>query len=537
MKIMRRCRIILCMRHSTTPSSTTTEQQERIDDLEKQNMELKTLVAWYEEQFRLKKHKEFGASSEKYSDDQLELPLFNEVEITATSLEEELEESPTEKESKKNPRKTLGENLPVDIVTYSLPPEEQACSSCGNDLHVMKKEIRRELQIIPAQVKIIQHERDVFSCRTCEHENIMTPIVQAPMPNPVYPKSMASPSAIAYVLTQKYMAGVPLYRQEKQFEQLGVSLSRQTLSNWVLYSAHQWFEPLVQQMKQTLVSQEVLHADETTVQVLNEKDRAPTSSSYMWLYRTGREGPKCVLYDYQTTRAAKHPTRFLQGFKGKLQVDGYKGYEGLTNVTLSGCWAHVRRKFDEALKAAPPSLGGQLTLAEQSLQKIAALYRIEKTISSADSEERFKIRQEQSLPLVEAYFSWLKIIRPQVLPKSKFGEAIRYALNQQKKLMEPFKDGRLDIDNNLAERSIKPFVIGRKNWLFSNSSKGAKASAMIYSLMETAKENRLNVFQYFIYLFETLPNIDLTNNEELQRLLPWSTELPEQCYLAQVNNE
>ncbi|HSO58431.1 MAG TPA: IS66 family transposase [Paenisporosarcina sp.] len=525
------------MRHSTTPSSTKTEQEKRIDDLEKRNMELTTLVAWYEEQFRLKKHQEFGASSEKSADGQLELPLFNEAEITATPLEEELEETSPEEKPTKNPRKTLEENLPVDIVTYSLPSEEQACSSCGNDLHVMKKEIRRELQIIPAQVKIIQHERDVFACRTCEHENILTPIVKAPMPNPVYPKSMASPSAVAYVLTQKYMAGVPLYRQEKQFEQLGVPLSRQTLSNWVLYSAHQWFEPLVQQMKETLVSQEVLHADETTVQVLHEKDRAPTSTSYMWLYRTGREGPKCVLFDYQTTRAAKHPTRFLQGFKGKLQVDGYKGYEGLPNVTLSGCWAHVRRKFDQAQKAAPPKLGGQLTLAEQSLQKIGALYRIEKTIALLDSEQRLKIRQEQSLPLVEAYFAWLKMIRPQVLPKSKFGEAIQYTLNQQKKLMEPFKDGRLDLDNNLAERSIKPFVIGRKNWLFSNSSRGAKASAMIYSLMETAKENRLNVFQYFMYLFETLPNSDLTNSEGLKELLPWSTELPDQCYLAQENNE
>lgn len=525
------------MRNSTTPSSTKTEQQERIEALEKRTKELEALVSWYEEQFRLKKHQEFGASSEKSSADQLALPLFNEAEITATSLEEELEETSPENESKRNPRKTLEETLPVDIVTYSLPIEEQACLSCGNDLHVMKKEVRREIQIIPAQVKIIQSERDVFACRVCFHEDIKTPIVQAPMPNPVFPKSMASPSAVAYVLIQKYMAGVPLYRQEKQFEQLGVSLSRQTLSNWILYSADRWIEPLVQQMREALLNQGVLHADETTLQVLHEKDRAPTSTSYMWLYRTGREGPKCVLFDYQTTRAAKHPTRYLEGFKGKLQVDGYQGYEGLPGVTLSGCWAHVRRKFDQAQKAAPPKLGGQLTLAEQALQKIGALYKIEKKIASKDSEERLKIRQEQSLPLVEAYFTWLKTIRPQVLPKSKFGEAIQYTLNQQKKLTEPFKDGRLDIDNNLAERSIKPFVIGRKNWLFSNSSKGAKASALVYSLMETAKENRLNVFQYFIYLFETLPNIDLKNSEKLQRLLPWSTELPEQCYLAKENNE
>jgi transposase len=521
-----------------TPSSTKTEQQDRIEALEKQNKELKALVSWYEEQFRLKKHQEFGASSEKSSDGQLELPLFNEAEVTATSNDEEVrDESSFEKKRKKTPRKTLAENLPVEVVTYTLPQEEQACLSCGSDMHVMKKEVRRDLQVVPAQVKIVQHERDVFACRTCEQENIKTPIVQAPMPYPVFPKSMASPSAVAYVLMQKYMSGVPLYRQEKQFEQLGVPLSRQTLSNWILYTADQWVEPLVQQMKKTLVHQEVLHADETTVQVLREQERAASSTSYMWLYRTGREAPKCVLFDYQTTRASKHPQRYLKGFKGKLHVDGYKGYESLPGITLSGCWAHARRKFDQAQKAAPPKLGGQLTIAEQALQKIGAIYKIEKKIASEDPKERLEIRQEQSIPLVEAYFTWLKAIKPKVLPKSKLGEAIQYSLNQQKKLEQPFKDGLLDIDNNLAERSIKPFVIGRKNWLFSTSSKGAKASALIYSLLETAKENNLNIFHYLIHLFETLPNIDINNSTKLNELVPWSTELPEQCYLGKRDIE
>jgi transposase len=520
------------MNNLTTPPSTT--EQSRIDALEKQNKELKALVAWYEEQFRLKKHREFGASSEKSIDGQLELSLFNEAEITANLLDKEMNEDNSsflKKENNRNPRKTLEANLPVETITYTLPQEEQVCLCCGKEMHVMKKEIRRELQIIPAQVKIIQHERDVFACRTCEKENITTPIVPSPMPNPVFPKSMASPSSVAYVLMQKYMSGVPLYRQEKQFEQLGETLSRQTLSNWVLYVANQWVEPLIQQMKKELLMQEVLHADETTVQVLHEKDREPTSKSYMWLYRSGRVGPKCVVFDYQTTRASKYPKQFLEGFKGKLHVDGYKGYEGLPGITLSGCWTHARRKFDEAQKAAPPTQGGQLTFAQQALQKIGAIYKIEKEITSKDAEKRLEVRQEQSNPLVEAYFSWLKSIKPKVLPKSKLGEAIQYSLNQQKKLMEPFKDGRLDIDNNLAERTIKPFVIGRKNWLFSNSSKGAKASAMIYSLLESAKENNLNVFQYLIYLFETLPNIDLNNTENIQALLPWSTELPEKCHL------
>jgi transposase len=519
------------MRHSTTPSPSTTEQQSQIEALEKQNKELKALVAWYEEQFRLKKHQQYGASSEKSADGQIELPLFNEAEITATSIEEELEETSSKKIHKKSSRQTFSENLPVEIVTHTLPEKEQGCSSCGNEMHVMKKEIHRELEIIPAQVKVIQHEQDVFACRHCEAENVTTPIVQSPMPASVFPKSMASPSAVAHVLTQKFMTGIPLYRQEKQLEQLGASLSRQTLSNWILYTAEKWVEPLVQQMKKTLLDQEVLHADETTVQVLREKERAPTSTSYMWLYRTGRDGPKCVLFEYQTTRASKYPKRYLQEFKGKLHVDGYKGYEGLPAITLSGCWAHVRRKFDQAQKAAPPNRGGQPSIAEQSLEKIGALYRIEKKIASEDSDKRLEVRQEFSKPLVEAYFTWLKTIKPKVLPKSKLGEAIQYALNQQKKLEEPFKDGRLDIDNNLAERSIKPFVIGRKNWLFSNSAKGARSSALTYSLVETARENNLNVFHYLTYLFKTLPNIDMNETDLLQKLVPWSNELPEECYL------
>ena len=521
------------MRNLQTPSTTTiTEEQDKIGALEEKVEKLEALVAWYEEQLRLKKHQKFGASSEKFPIGQLDLRLFDEAEITAVPEEEDLEGTILSPRRRKSARKTFDENLPVEIVTYSLPEEEQACLSCGNGMHVMKTETRRELVIIPAQVKVIQHEREVYTCRTCEQECIHPPIIRAPMPNPVFPKSMASPSSVAYVLTQKYMTSTPLYRLENEFKQLGVNLSRQTMSNWVLYTADHLLEPVFNQMRKVLLEQKVLHADETTLQVLKEKDRAPTSTSYMWLYRTGRGAPKCVLYDYQTTRSSKHPRRFLEGYKGKMHVDGYKGYDGLSNITLSGCWAHARRYFDEAQKSAPKKTSGLLTLAEQALQKIGALYKIEKKIASATPEDRLKVRQEESMPLVHAYFSWLKTIRPQVLPKSKLGEAIQYSLNQQKKLEQPFRDGLLDIDNNKAERSIKPFVIGRKNWLFSNSPKGARSSALIYSVIETAKENDLNVFGYLTYLFETLPNVDLNDTDVIEKLLPWSADLPENCRLA-----
>lgn len=525
----------------TTPSShPTTEQQnhlERIQELEKQNQELQALVDWYKEQFRLKQHQKFGASSEKSPDGQMELPLFNEAEMTASESAEEPEvETEVVERKKPQKRKTLSKDLPVETITYTLPEEEQACLSCGHELHVMKKEIRRELIIIPAEVKVLQHEREVYSCRQCEREDVTTPIVQAPMPNSVIPKSMASPSSISHILVQKFMAAVPLYRQEKQFEQIGVPLSRQTMSNWILFVADEWLRPIYQHMRKALLNQSIIHIDETTVQVLDEKGRSPSSKSYMWVYCSGREGPPCVLYDYQTTRASKHPKAFLDNYKRKITVDGYQAYDGLPGVTVSGCWAHARRKFDEAKNAAPPSKEKKMTLAQEALHKIGELYKIEKNIADLDTETRLTIRQEQSLPLVEAYFTWLKKIKPQVLPKSPLGEAISYSLNQQKKLRIPFTDGLLDIDNNRAERCVKPFVVGRKNWLFSKSPKGATSSATIYSVVETAKENNLNVFNYLVHLFETMPNIDKEDPNHLEQLLPWSESLPDRCYIKRNNN-
>ncbi|BAQ08649.1 transposaes IS66 [Bacillus sp. OxB-1] len=530
------------MKKLQPPSSHTTEHENRILELEEKVEKLETLVNWYEEKLRLKIHQKFGASSEKQPVGQLELNLFNEAESAAGLKEAKAEvASPPEDsspEGKRRSRKSLAPDIPTETILYSLPPEGRACSDCGNEVHVMKTESRREIKIIPAQVKVIQHEREIYACRTCERENIRTPIIAAPMPEPVIPKSMASPSAVAYVLTQKYMVGLPLYRLEEQLRQTGVHLSRQTLSNWIIQTGERWIQPLYELMAEFLLEQEVLHADETTVQVLREDGRAASTKSYMWLYCTGRSGPPCVLFDYQTTRAAKHPKRVLKGFKGKLHTDGYPGYNDLPGVTLSGCWAHMRRKFVEAQKAVIRPKGGGKTFSEEAIDRIGAIYGIEKEITKMEKEAgiqnpeiRRAIREEKILPLAEAFFAWLKKERPTIVPKSGLGTAVTYALNQEKKLMVPFSDGRLDIDNNHAERMIKPFVIGRKNWLFSTTPRGAKVSAMAYSLIVTAKENGLDVFSYLDHLFETLPNINMDDKERLQNLLPWSEKLPVHCRL------
>lgn len=522
------------MKTSQTTSPNTTENSNRVAVLEKEVARLSVLLSWYEEQFRLKKKQDYGQSSEKRPNGQLELSLFNEAEKTLSTSQDMTDEEPLlpseEKKASRKSRLTFSADLPVETVTYCLPQEEQVCLECGNDTHVMKKEIHRELVVIPAQVKVVEHEREVYACRHCDREGIMTPIIKAFMPNSVIPKSMASPSAVAHILVQKYMFAMPLYRLEEAFKQSGAPLSRQTLSNWVIKASEMWILPMYKRMHRVLLNETALHADETTVQVLHEKGRSPTSKSYMWLYRTGKFSPPCILYEYQPTRAAEHPQLFLKGFKGTLHVDGYSSYQKIENVTLSGCWAHLRRKFDQALTSLPKKQGRRRTLTDEALNLIGEIYGIEKTISGFDPEKRLEVRKVKSWPLVEAFFTWAKTIKPQVLPKSKLGEALTYALNQKDKLETPFKNGYLEIDNNLAERSIKPFVIGRKNWMFSNTPKGATASSMAYSLVVTAKENNLNVQHYLTYLFETLPNMNLSSEEELDALLPWSTELPEQCY-------
>lgn len=522
----------------TKSSDHPTENlQERCDFLEKQVVELASKVKWYEEQFRLSQQRRFGSSSEKTPSDQLELSLFNEAEVEADAVSEEpVSETVTYRRRKKRgQRETMLEDLPVETVEYRLSADEQVCSCCGGSIHEMSTEVRQEVKVIPAQVKVIKHVRYVYGCRDCERDEIRTPIVTAPMPAPVYPGSLASPSSMAYVMSQKYVEGLPLYRQEKQFERLGFSLSRQTMANWMIYGANQWLSLVYDRMKEHLLLQDILHADETSLQVLREPNRKATSKSYMWLYRTGRNGPPIVLYDYQQTREKEHPRSFLTGFKGYLHVDGYPGYHGISNVKLVGCWAHARRKFDEALKALPASKQTTSVAAKEGLAFCNQLFAIERELKDLLADQRYDKRLERSQPLLDAFSAWLQTQKARVLPKSTLGQAVQYCLNQWDKLVGFLEDGRLEIDNNRSERSIKPFVIGRKNWLFANTTRGARASATIYSLIETAKENRLNPFTYLTYLFEKLPNMDIENQDALDQLMPWSSSIPLVCRVFKKN--
>jgi transposase len=499
----------------------------------------KAEIAWYREQLGLAKSRLYAPSSEASPPGQ-EFLLFNEAETAADPLAQEpdCEYASTPRRRKRSGQRQMQlASLPTLEIPYTLPEEEQVCPQCAGALHEMGHDERREVKVIPAEFVLVIHKRAKYACRNCNRNEIKTPILTAPAPETAFPGSLASPSSVAYVLTRKFVEGTPLYRQEASLLRSGFELSRQTMANWMLTAAG-WLERIYGRMRTVLLARDIAHADETTLQVLREDGRAAQSTSYMWLYRSGRDGPPIVLYEYQTTRASAHPRAFLKGFRGYLHADGYEGYEGLPGVTLAGCWSHTRRKFFDALKLVRASAHTrEAAIAAAGLKFCDRLFAIERDLHDVTPEERKLGREQRSQTVLDTFRTWLEEHEPKVLPKSALGAAIRYALNQWKKLTTFLADGRLEIDNNRSERSIKPFVIGRKNWLFSNTPRGARASAVIYSIVETAKENGLDPFRYLVYLFEQLPNIDLKDPEALDLLLPWADPIQAACRVPARSEE
>ena len=505
---------------------TVTEQSEAIAILDAK-------LKYYEEQYLLSQKKRFGTSSE--TSDDLQLSLFNEAEDTAAPQQPEptLETITYKRRKRVGQREEMLADLPVDTVEYTIPEDERVCPDCAGTLTEMSTQVRRELKLVPAQVVVVEHVQHVYSCRSCEKVGITTTIRTAPMPVPAFPKSLASASAVAYVCDQKYTYALPLYRQEQLFSRLGVDLSRQTLANWVIRGS-EWLETLYEPLHGKLLERRILQADETPLQVLRESDREPESDSYMWMYRTGRDGPPIVLYDYQTTRAAKHAGRFLSGYTGWLQTDGYSGYDAVPGIRQAGCWAHARRYFTNALAGLPKEMKDAPCTSREGLAFCNRLFAVERELAKLDDAARLAARQELCPPILDAFHDWLRKTRPGVAPKSLLGKAVVYCLNQWTKLTAFLQDGGLELDNNRAERSIKPFVIGRKNWLFSNTSRGARASAVVYSIVETAKENGLKPFEYLTFLFERLPNVDKSDPAAVEELLPWSDSIPNCCRMKKI---
>lgn len=497
--------------------------------LSEKNEKLQKLNDWYMQQLKLNRKKMFGSSSEKGEYAGMDqLMFFNEAEAERTPINPEptIETITYKRKKKKGSREKLFEQLPVEIIEYTLPEEEQNCPKCGNALHIMSKEIRKELKIVPAKVSVIEHVSYVYACRNCDKNDTQTPVITAVAPKALVAKSFVSPSVMAYIMSQKFVNAMPLYRQEQELKRLGVLLSRQTLSNWMVKGAA-LLQPLADKMKEELLEKEVLHADETTLEVLCEPDRPAQTNPYMWLYRTSGCDKPIVLYDYQKGRSGRYAKDYLQGFSGYLHTDGWGGYHQLEpEVTLCGCWSHAKRKFNEALEVCTDkSTANPQVIGLAYCQK---LFEVEKMAEGKPFNERLKIRLEQSEPIVEDFYRWVEKQRGKTLPQSLLGKALQYAINQKKYLLSFLKDGRIEMSNNRAERSIKPFVIGRKNWLFCNTPGGAKSSAVIYSIVETAKENGLNPYEYLKFVFEQLQT---KQSVYISDLLPWSDKTPQSCKL------
>jgi len=496
-------------------------EYEEFQALKAQNVDLQQRVDFLMAQMRLARHKQFGSSSEKSEYDQLS--LFDEAEAYADGKAPEPEIAEVKAHVRKKAaegKEKLPEELPVEIVEHTLSEEEQSCPECGEALHVIGKNVREVLKLIPAKAVIERHIQYVYGCRNCEKNACSVPIVKAKADPPLIKGSIASAEAVAHIMTQKFVMGVPLYRQEQEWNRNGIPLSRQTMSNWLLRCTEEYLCPIYDRLHEQLLQQKVLHADETTLQVLHEEGKPPQSKSYMWLYRTsGNAKYPIVLYEYQPDRKKERPEGFLEGFHGYLHADGYSGYHALPQtITVVGCWAHARRKFDEVLKGLPEKAQAG-SLALRAKQYCDRLFKLEQDFSELSPQARQIERQEQSKPLMDEFFHWLRSLNAS--SKSAFGSAAGYVLGQQKYLVNYLLDGRLEISNNRAERSIKPFVIGRKNFLFANTPRGAKASAVMYSLIETAKENGINPYDYLSRVLNAAPEMQLSKYPDLvDRLLP-----------------
>ena len=490
------------------------------------------------EALRLANHKRFGASSEKNEDTLMEQLsfLFNEAEVFAAAAEaEEATEVAAHKRRKKNNDYTMDsipENLPVERIEHRLEGEGLVCPQCGDTMIEIGTEVVNKLKIIPAQAVVEQHVYYTYACRNCEETDIETPVVKAPYEKSIIPGSFATAEAIAHIMTQKFVMGAPIYRQEQELNRQGIPLSRQTMSNWILKASETYLAPIYEQLHRELLTRDVLHADETTLQVLHEPGKKPQTDSFMWLYRTGGDTDKpVVLYEYQPGRGAKYPEEFLKDFKGYLHTDGYAVYHGLPEgITVVGCHAHLRRKFDEAIKSlSKGKVKG--SSAYQGLAYCDLLFAIEKGLDekNATAEERYNERLEQAKPVLDAMLSWAN--SRTAAPKSALGKAFTYLKEQWPYLTNYLKDGRLELSNNRAERSIKPFVISRKNFLFANTPKGATGSAVIFSLIQTAIENGLEPYKYLTWLMKSAKDADLEDAITVQALLPWNA--PEECRASQ----
>jgi len=493
------------------------EYKQRLTEAENKYLELK-------ERFDLAMYQKFARSAEQLPVDDKQQLLFTEepeqVAQTDSSTEEQSQEIKFYTRRKPG-RKPIDPDLPRKENIIDIPEAEKTCA-CGAEMSKIGEETSEKVEIIPPSMYVLKTVRPKYACRSCEGtEDEDKPAVRiAPVPPAIIPRSIASASLLSYVMIQKYQDHLPFYRQEVQFQRIGIEISRQDMSNWQ-QQVYGKLKPLYELLKETLKSGPVIQMDETTVQVMGEEGRSDTQKSYMWLARGGPPEKIVVLYEYRKTRGGYHAKEFLGGYSGYLQTDGYNGYdkavEGNSNIIHAGCFAHARRKFFEASKISKKPQS-----AEEGIKYIRKLYELEGKLRKENMEENnFLVRRKKEAGLIlSAFRLWLEKRVNEVLPSTLLGEAIGYTLNQWDKLVMYLESPYLTPDNNACENAIRPFVLGRKNWLFNKSPEGAESSCGIYSLIETAKQNDIVPFNYLMTLFEKAPYA--TSTEDWENLLPWN---------------
>ena len=510
------------------------QQKEQLNALTKELHATNEKMQHLMEQVILGKQNRFGRSSEKMEDSSQicfrevdgTIVFFNEAEAVCdlnAAEPEDLELKSSKQPKRKGKKEADLSDLPVRRIDHYLSDEELEAEFGVKGWKQLPDAISKKYHFVPAKVEVEEHHIGVYASKTDEH------MIKADHPKVLLHGSLVSPSLGAAIINGKYVNAVPLYRLEQEFQRYGLQITRQNMAKWCIRLAEEYLSILYYYLHKELYSYHVIQADETPV-LVNRDGRKAGSKSWMWVYRSGHlyQKRQIVLYEYQQMRNASHPREFLKGYDGICVTDGYQVYhtleKELEELTIAGCWVHCRRRFDEALKLIPKSYQKE-SHAFLLMKQIQAIYREEGKLNDLSSDERLKQRQAVIKPLVDAFFAYLKTIN--VSKKDKFGDAVGYARNQEKYLRVFLTDGDVPIDNNASERAIRGFCIGKKNWQMIDTIHGAKSSAIIYSIVETAKANNLKPFDYVQHLLEEIPkHMNDKDCSFLEDLLPWSEKLP-----------
>lgn len=497
--------------------TNTAYQEKTKEELLKILSEKDSHINTLNEMLRIYRYRQFGNKSEKCSPDQLN--IFNEADLpkNINALVEADEEIHIASHvRKKSPgRKPLPADLPREQRIHDLKDEEKICA-CGHELKYIKNETCEQLEIIPAKVYVIEHVRKKYACKHCE-DTIKT----ADMPTQPIPRSIAAPGLLSHVLVSKFQDHLPLHRQEQMLRRIGIDIPRSTLCLWVIRSAA-LLNPMMKMIHRNVISYDIAYSDETTTQVLKDANKGVSSKKYMWLFAGGPPGKFAFYYHYHHSRSHDVALTFFENYKGYIHCDGFPGYDTLASkspeIMLSGCMYHVRRKFIEIIKTVQAKEG----VAHDVVKFIARLSQIEEEIKELNSINKYDVRLEKAKPVLDEMHAYLIAVHPRVLPKSPLGQAVSYTLNQWPKLITYLNDGRLENNNNRSERAIKPFVIGRKGWMFADSVAGAQAAATIFSLVETCKHHDIEAYDWFRYVLQQIPLC--RTDDEVEALLPFNID-------------